>query len=90
LLYPVAIRYRNVIGNVCQEAAYLESSLFFSLQKILSQVKINAELTFAEPIPCGMKNRRELARLAERAIADRLSVPIVHKKVEKLFDPLAG
>ena len=90
LLYPVAIRYRNVAGNISQEAAYLELSLFFSLQKILSQVKIDAELTFAEPIPCGMKNRRELARLAERAIAERLSVPIVHKKIEKLSDPPAG
>lgn len=90
LLYPVAIRYRNMSGDICQEAAYLESSLVFSLQKILSQVKIDAELTFAEPIPCGMKNRRELARLAERAIADTLSVPIVHKKVEKFFDPRVG
>ena len=90
LLYPVAISYRNMSGDICQEAAYLESSLVLSLQKILSQVKIDAELTFAEPIQCGMKNRRELARLAERAIAERLSVPIVHKKVEKFSDPQAG
>ena len=90
LLYPVAIRYRNMAGNVCQEAAYIDPSLVLSLQRILSQVKIDAELTFNEPIQCGMKNRRELARLSERAIANTLSLPIPHKKVEKLFDPPAG
>ncbi|MBP6057203.1 MAG: 1-acyl-sn-glycerol-3-phosphate acyltransferase [Nitrosomonas sp.] len=86
LLYPVAIRYRNVTGNICREAAYIDASLVLSLQKILSQTSIDAELTFDEPIPCGMKNRRELARLAERAIADTLSLPIPHKKAEKLSD----
>lgn len=90
LLYPVAIRYRNLVGNICEEAAYIDSSLVLSLQKILSQVKIDAELTFNEPIQCGMKNRRELARLSERAIADTLSLPIPHKKTEKLFDLPAG
>jgi 1-acyl-sn-glycerol-3-phosphate acyltransferase len=83
LLYPVAICYRNAAGDICQEAAYIEPSLILSLQKILSQTRIDAELTFAEPIPCGMKNRRELARLSERAIADTLSLPIAHKAVEK-------
>lgn len=90
LLYPVAIRYRNGIGGICREAAYVNASLVLSLQKILSQTNIDAELTFNEPIPCGMKNRRELARLAERAIADTLSLPIPHKKAEKLADPLIG
>ncbi|SEF60254.1 lysophospholipid acyltransferase family protein [Nitrosomonas ureae] len=84
LLYPVAIRYRNSAGGICQEAVYAESSLVVSLQKILSQTRIDAELTFNSPISCGTKNRRELARLSEQAIADTLSLPIVHMKVEKL------
>ena len=83
LLYPVAIRYRNNTGEICQEAAYLEPSLVLSLQQILSQIRINAELTFNSPISCGTKNRRELARSSEQAIADALSLPIVHKEAGK-------
>ena len=84
LLYPVAIGYRNSAGGICQEAAYGDSSLVVSLQKILSQTRIDAELTFNEPISCGTRNRRELARLSEQAIADTLSLPMVHMKAEKL------
>lgn len=86
LLYPVAIRYRNTAGDICREAAYIEPSLLLSLQQILSQTRIDAELTFNEPAQCGMKNRRELARLSEQAIADTLSLPIPHKQAGKLFD----
>ncbi|MBX3617617.1 lysophospholipid acyltransferase family protein [Nitrosomonas sp.] len=83
LLYPVAIRYHNAAGEVCKEAAYIDSSLILSLQKILSQPRIDVALIFNPPIPCGSRNRRELARLAEQAIADTLSVPIVHKESGK-------
>jgi 1-acyl-sn-glycerol-3-phosphate acyltransferase len=84
LLYPVAISYRNSAGDICQEAAYIEPSLILSLQRILSQTSIDVNLTFNLPIQCGMKNRRELARLSEQAIADTLTLPIVHKEAEKL------
>ncbi|MDE2388641.1 MAG: 1-acyl-sn-glycerol-3-phosphate acyltransferase [Betaproteobacteria bacterium] len=83
LLYPVAIRYRDNAGNICKDAAYIDPSLILSLQKILSLTSIDAELTFNQPISCGMKNRRELARLSEQAIASTLSLPIVHMEVEK-------
>ncbi|MBS0588860.1 lysophospholipid acyltransferase family protein [Nitrosomonas sp.] len=83
LLYPVAIRYRDNAGNICKDAAYIDPSLILSLKKILSLTSIDAELTFNQPIPCGMKNRRELARLSEQAIASALSLPIVHMEVEK-------
>ena len=86
LLYPVAICYRNVTGTICEEAAYIDSSLIVSLQNILRQASITVELTFTEPIQCGVRNRRELARLAEKAIADTLSLPIPHKQSEKLPD----
>ncbi|WP_366084452.1 1-acyl-sn-glycerol-3-phosphate acyltransferase, partial [Nitrosomonas sp.] len=90
LLYPVAIGYRNVAGDICAEAAYIESSLVVSLQKILSQTSIHVELIVREPVQCGMKNRRELARFAEHAIAEALSLPIPHKKVGKFSDLPAG
>lgn len=83
LLYPVAIRYRDNAGNICKDAAYIDPSLILSLKKILSLTSIDAELTFNQPIPCGMKNRRELARLSEQTIASALSLPIVHMEVEK-------
>lgn len=88
LLYPIAISYRNMEGNICQEAAFIEPSLTLSLRKILRQVEVKAELIFNEPIQGGTKNRRELARLAEQVIADKLSLPIPHKKVEKSLGPL--
>lgn len=84
LLYPVAISYRNSAGNICQEAAYIEPSLVLSLQRILSQTSIDVSLTFNQPIQCGLKNRRKLARLSEQAIAETLALPIAHKKAEKL------
>lgn len=87
ILYPVAISYRTVAGNICLEAAYIEPSLVLSLQRILCQTRIDVELTFNEPIQCGMKNRRELARLSEQAVARTLSLPIPHKGAEKLLGP---
>ncbi len=90
LLYPVAICYRNTAGGICEEAAYIDSSLIVSLQNILRQTSITVELTFNEPIQCGMKNRRELARLAEKSIADTLSLPISHKQAERLSGLPAG
>ncbi|MCE7913544.1 MAG: 1-acyl-sn-glycerol-3-phosphate acyltransferase [Nitrosomonas sp. PRO4] len=86
LLYPVAICYRTAAGSICEEAAYVDSSLIVSLQAILRQTSITADVTFIEPIQCGMKNRRELARLAEKEIANTLSLPISHKQTGKPFD----
>lgn len=83
MLCPVAIRYRNADGNISKEAAYVELSLLDSLRQILLQPWITVELTFADPINSSGKNRRELARLAEQAIASALSLPLPHKSVEK-------
>ncbi len=88
LLYPVAIRYCNTAGEICQEAAYIDPSLVLSLKQILRQPRIDVQLTFNDPIQCGEKNRRELARLSEQAIANALSLPIPHRESEKLSDPL--
>jgi len=82
-LYPVAICYRNLSGEISREAAYIDSSLATSLQKILSQPSIDAELTFIDPIDTHGKNRRELARMSEQAIADTLSITVAHKELGK-------
>ena len=83
LLYPVAIRYLDDTGNSCRDAAYTDISLMTSLQKILSQSSINAVLDCSEVIHSEEKNRRELARLSEQAIANSLSLSSYHKESEK-------
>jgi 1-acyl-sn-glycerol-3-phosphate acyltransferase len=50
-----------------------------SLRRILRQPWIEVELIFADPIHSSGKNRRELARYAEQAIASALSLPLPHK-----------
>ena len=82
LVYPVSIGYKNGNDGVCLEAAYMDPSLALSLQQILTQTQINTDLFFGEPIPSGMKNRRELARMIETTIAQTLSLPIRHKQLE--------
>ncbi len=86
-LYPVAICYRNVAGEISREAPYTEASLAVSLKKILSQTRIDATLTFIEPIDSYDKNRRELARLSEQAIANTLSITVAHRELGKFSDP---
>ncbi len=80
-LYPVALRYCDRDGAVNTEVAYADkTTLISSLLKILAQKEIHAELIFAKPIPSQGKNRRELARAAEAAIASRLNLSVRHRK----------
>ncbi len=79
LLYPVAIRYYDVSGEVSKAAAYVSISLLESLRQILQQPWIDVELIFPDPVNSNGKNRRELARITEQAIANALSLPIPHK-----------
>ncbi|GJL70898.1 MAG: 1-acyl-sn-glycerol-3-phosphate acyltransferase [Nitrosomonas sp.] len=82
-LYPIAIRYRNTEGEICKEAAYIDSSLLLSLKQILRQIRIDVDVTFLEPIESMGKNRRELARLSEQAIANALSLSVAHMEPGK-------
>ncbi|TSA48775.1 MAG: 1-acyl-sn-glycerol-3-phosphate acyltransferase [Nitrosomonadales bacterium] len=79
LLYPVAIRYHDTAGQISKAAAYVDVSLLESLQQILRQPWLEVELIFADPVNSSGKNRRELARFAEHAIASALSLPVPHK-----------
>lgn len=82
-VYPVAIRYLDQEGKISRDAAYTDVSLIVSLQNILRQPGIETVLVFSNAIYSAGKNRRELARLAEQAIADTLSLPLYHTESEK-------
>ncbi|MCE7916220.1 MAG: 1-acyl-sn-glycerol-3-phosphate acyltransferase [Nitrosomonas sp. PRO5] len=86
LLYPVAIRYRNRDGSRNSSVAYVSVTILQSLMQILAEPEIQVELIFREPIPGAGRNRRELARLAEKAIAQTLSLNVVRTVPETLSD----
>ncbi len=86
ILCPVAIRYRDAAGVLSKSAAFANISMLESLRRILRQPWIEVELIFADPVSSNGKNRRELARYAEHAIASVLSLPVPHKTPGKPFD----
>jgi 1-acyl-sn-glycerol-3-phosphate acyltransferase len=81
-VFPVAIRYTDTAGKASQAAPYVNISLLESLRRILREPWIQVELTFTGPVSSAGKNRRELARSAEAAIANALSLPVPHKESE--------
>ncbi len=90
-LQPVALRYLTAEGTRCAAAAHVgEQTLAASLWEVLSQKTITAELQFLPPIPVVARTRRELARLAEIAIANALGVPLVHTPAALPGGPQAG
>jgi len=82
-LYPVAIRYLDRKGHISRDAAYTDVSMIVSLQKILRQPCIEAVVVFNDAIESKDKNRRELARRAEGAIANSLALTLYHTESEK-------
>lgn len=86
ILCPVAIRYTDTTGMISKSAAFADISMLESLRRILRQPWIDVELIFASPIHSNGKNRRELARYAEHAIASALFLPVPHKTPGKPFD----
>lgn len=74
-IWPAAIRYTHADGSLNLGATYVgDVSFGESLTQILSQPEMYAELLFLAPITTHGKTRRELARLAEQAIADALNL----------------
>ncbi|MCC6916840.1 lysophospholipid acyltransferase family protein [Nitrosomonas sp.] len=82
LLYPVAIRYSSCDGSRNSSVAYVSVTMLQSLIQILAEPEIRVELIFKEPVSGADRNRRELARLAEKAIARTLSLNIRHMAPE--------
>lgn len=76
-VWPIAIRYTYADGTLNVAPAYIgELSFFDSLRLILSEAVIYAELVFLPPINALGKQRRELARETELAIANALNLSV--------------
>ncbi len=74
-IWPAAIRYTHADGSLNLAVSYVgEVSFGESLEQILRQPEMFAELVFVEPISAHGKTRRDLARQAELAIADALNL----------------
>jgi 1-acyl-sn-glycerol-3-phosphate acyltransferase len=89
-LQPLALRYVQADGTRSTAAPYVgEQSLAESLLLILEQASITAEVRFLAPLPTQGRSRRELARLAETAIASALELPVIHTPLVSAGGPPA-
>lgn len=83
-LWPVAIRYVKADGTVNLSPAYVDDMSFgASLFRILNEPELEAEITYLEPLPVNGRSRRELAVLAESAIASALNLTAPCRKPGK-------
>lgn len=90
-LWPVAIRYVHRDGTANLSPAYVDNMSFAdSLFRILDEPELEAEITYLEPLPVQGRNRRELAALAEKAIANALNLAAPGRKPGKPADPPAA
>jgi 1-acyl-sn-glycerol-3-phosphate acyltransferase len=90
-LWPVAIRYVHRDGTVNLSPAYVDNMSFgTSLFSILNEPELVAEITYLEPLPVHGRSRRELAALAEKAIANALNLAAPCRKSDKPVYPPAA
>ena len=90
-LWPVAIRYVQRDGTANLSPAYVDDISFgTSLFRILNEPALRAEVTYLEPLPVQGRSRRELAALAEKAIANALNLTAPGRKSDKPADPPAA
>lgn len=90
-LWPVAIRYVHRDGTANLSPAYVDDMSFAaSLFRILNEPELMAEITYLEPLPVQGRSRRELAALAEQAIASSLNLAVPCRKAEKPVYPPAA
>jgi 1-acyl-sn-glycerol-3-phosphate acyltransferase len=76
-LAPAAICYRDQAGRANRTIAFIgELSFTESVGRIIGQGSLVAEITFAAPIKAAGMTRRELATLAEAAVAGALELPM--------------
>ncbi len=76
---PAAIRYRQLDGEPAEAALFIGETTFSeSINAIIAQPKMIAEITFAPSIAAATMTRRELALASETAIAAILHVPKPH------------
>jgi 1-acyl-sn-glycerol-3-phosphate acyltransferase len=90
-LWPVAIRYVHRDGTANLSPAYVDDMSFgTSLFRILNEPDLEAEITYLEPLPVQGRSRRELAALAEKAIANALNLTVPGRRSDKPADPPAA
>ena len=90
-LWPVAIRYVHRDGTANLSPAYVDNMSFAdSLFRILNEPDLEAEITYLEPLPVQGRSRRELAALAEQAIANALNLTVHGRKSDKPAYPPAA
>ncbi|GAO36493.1 hypothetical protein SCT_1900 [Sulfuricella sp. T08] len=90
-LWPVAIRYVHRDGTANLSPAYVDDMSFAdSLFRILNEPELVAEIAYLELLPVQGRSRRELAALAEQAIANALSLTAPCRKSDKPVDPPAA
>jgi len=90
-LWPVAIRYVHRDGTANLSPAYVDDMSFgTSLFRILNEPDLAAEITYLEPLPVQGRSRRELAALAEKAIANALNLTVPGRKSDKPVYPPAA
>jgi 1-acyl-sn-glycerol-3-phosphate acyltransferase len=90
-LWPVAIRYLHRDGTANLSPAYVDNMSFgASLFRILGEPDLEAEITYLEPLPVHGRSRRELAVLAEKAIANALNLTAPGRKSDKPAYPPAA
>jgi 1-acyl-sn-glycerol-3-phosphate acyltransferase len=74
-VWPAAIRYCHADGTLNTAPAYIDELTFAdSIKLVLSQAVIFVELEFLSPINAHGKTRRDLARVAQYAIANALNL----------------
>jgi 1-acyl-sn-glycerol-3-phosphate acyltransferase len=89
-LCPVAIRYVHRDGTANLSPAYVgDMSFADSLRRILAEQELMAEMTYLEPFSVQGRSRRELAALAEQAIANALNLAAPGRKSGKPVYPPA-
>ena len=76
-VWPVALHYPAPSGGANQAVAYVgEMTLAESLWAVLDQKEIVVRLAFGEPIHAMGRDRRQLAKAAEAAIASLARLPV--------------
>jgi 1-acyl-sn-glycerol-3-phosphate acyltransferase len=90
LVHPAVVRYPGPDGRPNPATLFIDNMSFaHSVFMILAEREIAAEVTFLQPIPATGRDRRELARLSEQAVAAALGVEVVRKGPGTPFGPRA-
>ena len=65
---PVALRYRNAMGEPCDKVPYVDKSMLENLLDFLGEKTLHMEIHYLEPIMPASYDRKALASLAEEQI----------------------